>query len=200
MEELDHYGVHELDSGVRFLAQGREILTAFEAELDIARVVPTYVKCPHNIRLTERSDAVLPDDPLAQMFLPIPTEDRETYYLSETVENRRLLIQLRRLYSGNNWSRWVNLNGRPPQLSSLTRSNLVPIIATGLQTRGVTSLSTLISMAPTLLNRVFIMAPRWLARSHSTYIEPTITADDVKDLPLEAIGAEHLYQHLRKTE
>lgn len=197
MIQFSHYGVHELDSGVRYLAQGRQILTALDVEIDIDVGKPGFLPCPHRINLSNRLGAPLPKDPLIDMFLPKPTDQRGMVYLSDTRSNQELVRQLHRLSSPTVAARWTTLTEVMPKQSRFTRTNIQPVIVAGYNPKSPQRLDAIISSSMSLMNMVVALLPSWLAKTMAGYIEPKISAGDLSHLPLEQIGAHHLYRYLR---
>lgn len=197
LKTVDYYGVHELNSGVRFLVQPQGATHALDMSIPLDVKVRTPLKCPHGIDLRRTVEAELPDDPLVKLFLPIPKPDgRPITYLTDSRQNIELVRQLLRLSSptaaGVVRPLWAKT--RETELNS---TNLMPYVASGYSFSVNRVLQQLEAAAPWSRRPLVVLMPEWFAVTKQGYQVPTIVPESVASLPLEQVGAWYLRQYLR---
>lgn len=197
---VEHFGVHELSSGVRLLVQdhGAEHALDLDVKLEVeVEMEGRRKRSPHRINLNDWIDVELPDDPVVKLFHPTPTDDRGIYYLTDSEENLRLVQALRRLSSPTSYAKRVLLSEAPVDYAKLTLTNIQPTVAVGFHPGVFRSLKHLQAMAPLLRNPVLVLLPEWMAKAQPTFLQPSVRVDELPLHSMEKIGAGLLRKHLR---
>lgn len=197
---VEHFGVHELSSGVRLLVQdhGAEHALDLDVKLEVElESEGRRRRSPHRINLRDWVDVELPNDPVVRMFYPVPSGDRGIYYLSDCEENLRLVQALRRLSTPTSYAKRVLLSEAPVDYAKLALTNIQPTVAIGFHPGVFRSLNHLQAMAPILRNPVLALLPEWMAKAQPTFLQSSVRVDELPLHLMEKVGAGILRRYLR---
>lgn len=197
MNVYRHFGLHETETGIRFLLQGNNQIThRLGVQIEIpARIFRRNWHCPHSIMLGDDTVAEqLPRHPLVELFLPLPKGPQYTpIYMEESPKHYELVVELRRLCSATIGVGTILLFDMFKGAAH-GKSNLLPLVARG----ATTKFYELDLLASTLPTPLIVMAPREIGMFRSPFIDvqPVPLLEQLKGLPLERIGAETVRRYL----
>ena len=207
MIRLDHFGLHRVDGGIPILVQqGRVdhvlgIHMTFEVQVNHRRV------CTHNIDLEDACNHSLlerfADDPLLQAMLPLPRKDRKPLFLEETPTTRAVMAELTRLTSPGTYNIMVPFWAQKPHVIGrmLEETNIQPLILHGFRLDHGQALSRVMAAAEFSPRQLIIFGQRQSTPTVglAKRIETALTPEDIEHVPLEAVGAWALREHMLST-
>lgn len=195
------YGIHQTESGMRFLLQEEGVQHTLGPEVNIQAKMRAmkrlHYACEHRIDLKNTSNRKLPYHPLVRAFLPIPKSVEEgLIFLPDEPVTTDILRVLQRLISPTATARGQLLIHRPSE-ALFSMSNLPMICVRGFTFQTATRFNTIMRAAEYAPRRVIIVLPHFLAKGQQGYIDPAdLDLERLSKLPLEAIGASAATRYL----
>lgn len=199
---VGRFGLHSV-GGVSFLVQNQ-----IDHALPIPMQTPFHfdrpsARCPHEIDLQRRAPVPEINDPLWQLFLPHHSKGvyalhniRPEFGPSRADE---VLVQLSRLYG------CVELTSRPlwntkigDLYEALTITNLGVVVVSCVELQSLPKLYRIIDGMPVVSRALLLLTdtPRLVDR-HIRPITTELNPVELRQMPLEQIGAEHLWRLMR---
>jgi hypothetical protein len=200
---VGRFGLHHV-GGVSFLVQNQ-----IDHALPVPMQTPFHFdkppgRCPHDINLQRRAPVPENNDPLWQLFLPQPSKgvyalhnNRPQFGPSREEE---ILVQLVRLYS------CVELTSRPLWNTSiadlyeaLTITNLGVVVISCVELQSLPKLYRIIDGLPANSRALLLLTdtPKLFMDRHISPIKTELNSAELRQMPLEQIGAEHLWRLMR---
>lgn len=201
MLDLNHYGLHRTDSGIPLLVQQDRVDHALGVDMNFeARVYRPRrtLKCPHKINLNDRSSEKLPDDPLIDVFSPgASLGPGEAIFMEDNPQNHQIIKQLIRLSSPTAATSamqplWLFKANLVHDLLQLT--NLQPLVIYGFRQDMAGRLSKIIETAAIAPRRLVVLLPALQLSARPKAITSSLDPKGLASLPLEMIGAQHLFE------
>ncbi|BCJ91719.1 hypothetical protein IZ6_24540 [Terrihabitans soli] len=204
---VSHYGLHWGSGDIAFLLQQDKAQTILPVEVDCPfRVVPAkrFIRCNHRIDLStpdpdpfhlQTFDRIR-TDPLVQAMLPTPNPGSAVLVHEN---QKRALVALSRLSSPIHPIVQPFWTTDPNRIADeLLITNVQPLVLTDAKTSDQTALNRIAQLVPTAQRRLVISSGDFLiGRPEIPTVQSSIQLDDLLALPLEAIGAWVLRQHMR---
>lgn len=204
MGAVVRFGVHWAAGDMAFLLQRDGYQTAYDYHIDSPFTINKQlvrVTCPHKIDLRIADDRLLGeaplDDPVFQSMLPVPVGNQKTWF--STVD-REIIFELRRLFQPTRndvspvWYFSQNTLG-----DRMRSSNLGTMVFTDARLADMTSLRRLNQISSLSERRTLVLASEVIPTPFApdSWCDTNLTLAEVKDMPLEAIGATVLRQYMR---
>jgi hypothetical protein len=195
---VDRFGLHRTAS-VGWLVQHK-----IEHALQSVALKPPFtfrpprLKCPHDIDLEARAKVSYPDDPLFNLFLP---KDRSGVFavMNSTPATVELVYQLSRLFGCCDELFRPCWQVSPLEVfETLTVSNIGVRVLTDVDLHSLNKIYKILdSMPPGARNLLLLCSHRIPPDRNIHVIETRLSAEAVKSLPLEKIGAQYLWELMR---
>lgn len=192
------YGLHWISGGIGLLVQedGVSDVTGIDMGLEVSFSERLRLPCPHRINLEERSSQPLVDHPLTLISLPVPNEPIGASYVADTPANRNVVQNLLRLSGAHNRSSFFPIwsKSRKEVVKLLSITNISPLVFYGYSHMHYHHLDYIHDALTNHQRQVIVLGDRW----NLPGVPDEHLGLDLEGLPLEKIGANHLYEKMLK--
>lgn len=197
--KLPHFGLHRVDAGLQILVQDSGVQHVLDLNLSIKAKVPQRYQCPHEIRLDQTEDAVLPKHPLIETMLPRHRRAGEPIQvLTNSPESKVAVQTLLRLSSSTvaPVPIWMLEQG-PFAYRMLNLTNLQPLVVYSDKPEPA-KFKRLIELAQYSPRRLVLLAPEMSVLNSATKAIRTPRVKALMAMNLEAIGAGYLRRLMKE--